>query len=56
MSRCHPAERDFGEGRHGERAVWEALQRTLPNDAELFYSVWLVDDSTELEVDIRRGG
>ncbi len=30
MPRCYPPDPEFGEGRHGERRVWEALQRRPP--------------------------
>lgn len=52
MPRCFPHDPEFGEGRHGERAVWEALQRTLPDEAALLYSEWLVEDNHEHEIDL----
>ena len=51
MPRCYPPAPEFGEGRHGERAVWEALQQTLPDEAALMYSIWLVEEGHEYEID-----
>ncbi len=52
MPRCYPPDPEFGEGRHGERTVWEALRRSLPDDAALLYSVWLVEEGREHEIDL----
>lgn len=49
---CFPPVPTFGDGRHGERAVWEALQSHLPQEAALFYSRWIVEDAREHEVDL----
>lgn len=51
MPRCYPPVPEFGEGRHGERTVWEALQQALPDEAVLMYSTWLVEDGHEHEID-----
>lgn len=51
MPHCYPPAPEFGEGRHGERAVWEALQQTLPDEAALMYSIWLVEEGHEYEID-----
>lgn len=50
MPLCYPPEPEFGEGRHGERAVWEALAATLPDDAALLHSVWLTQDRREVDL------
>ncbi len=51
MARFFPPdfpERDF---RRGEQAVWEALERQLPADSAVFYSVRLPQGSSEREID-----
>ena len=52
MPRCFPPDPPFGEGRHGERAVWTALKQQLPDDAVLFYSRWFTEQGRELEIDV----
>ena len=50
--RCIPEEPEFGEGQLAEKAVWEALKRTLPDDAVLAHSVQVRDGSAEHEIDL----
>lgn len=47
MPRLLPPSPDWVEGRHGERAVWEALRDNLPDEAALLHSVWMVEDDRE---------
>jgi hypothetical protein len=47
-----PPSPEWAEGRHGERAVWEALPDQLPDEAALVYSVWLVEEHREYEADL----
>lgn len=47
-----PEEPQFTEGQSAERSVWEALRRTLPDDAVLAHSVQLRDGRAEHEIDI----
>ena len=52
MPRLLPPEPIWEDGRHGERAVWEALRDTLPDDAALLHGVWLVEGDKEYEIDL----
>ena len=47
-----PEEPRFTEGQSAERSVWEALKRTLPDEAVLAHSVQLRDGRAEHEIDI----
>lgn len=47
-----PEEPQFEGSRHGERVVWEALSASLPDDAVLLHSVWLLDGAYEREADL----
>ena len=55
MPRCYPAEPDFAEDRRAERAVWEALRDSLPEEAALFHSVALLEGEREQEIDLLVG-
>lgn len=50
--RCIPEEPDFGDGHHAEKAVWTALQNTLPDNCVLAHSVHVRDGRTEYEIDL----
>ncbi|WP_426940059.1 NERD domain-containing protein [Pseudarthrobacter sp. S6] len=50
--RCIPEEPEFGEGHHAERAVWEALRKTLPDECVLAHSVQVRDGRSEHEIDL----
>lgn len=52
MARCFPPAPEFGDGRHGERAVWEALRAALPAEVALLYSRWIVEPGREYEIDV----
>jgi len=52
VPRCLPPSPEWVEGRRGERAVWEALRNSLPDDAALMYSVSLVEEDREHEADL----
>ncbi len=52
MTRCFPPNPEFGRGRHGERAVWEALSAHLPDEAAILYSRWIVEEAREHEIDV----
>ncbi|MDQ6739299.1 MAG: NERD domain-containing protein, partial [Actinomycetota bacterium] len=52
MAQCIPKEPEFGDGQLAEKAVWEALKRTLPDDAVLAHSVQVRNGSTEHEIDL----
>ena len=51
MARCFPPNPSFGDGRHGERVVWEALTSQLPDDAAVFYSQLIIENGREYEID-----
>jgi hypothetical protein len=50
--RCIPAEPDFGDGQLAEKAVWEALKTSLPDEAVLAHSVQVRDGRAEHEIDL----
>lgn len=50
--RCIPEQPDFGNGQLAEKAVWESLKRSLPEEAVLAHSVQLRDGRAEHEIDI----
>lgn len=50
--RCIPEEPDFGDGQIAEKVVWEALKKSLPDDAVLAHSVQLRDGLREYEIDL----
>lgn len=52
MPRLLPPSPEWVDGRHGERAVWEALRDQLPDDVALLHSVWLVEEDREYEADL----
>ncbi|GAP54652.1 hypothetical protein AHiyo6_12170 [Arthrobacter sp. Hiyo6] len=41
--RCIPEEPEFGDGHVAEKAVWDALKNSLPDDVVLAHSVQLRD-------------
>lgn len=43
---------EFGEGLHGERAVWEALRADLSDDQLVMHSIWLIEGHEEREADL----
>ncbi len=51
MPRCYPPHPEFGNGRHGEQVVWEALKAALPEDAALLYSRWVMELAGDQEID-----
>src|SRR3954447_15061625 len=51
VPRLFPPHPEFGKGRYGEQAVWDALRSRLPDDAAVFYSRWVVELENEEEVD-----
>ena len=53
--RCIPEEPEFGEGQLAEKAVWEALRNSLPDDFVLAHSVQ-VRDGPEHEIDCWSSG
>ncbi|MCA1712152.1 MAG: NERD domain-containing protein [Actinobacteria bacterium] len=52
MPRLLPPSPEWAEGRHGERAVWEALRDQLPDEVALLHSVLLVEEDHEYEADL----
>ncbi|MFF2031108.1 NERD domain-containing protein [Arthrobacter sp. NPDC058192] len=50
--RCIPEKPDFGDGQSAERAVWEALRNSLPDDCVLAHSVQVRDGRAEHEIDL----
>jgi len=52
VPRLLPPSPEWVDGRHGERAVWEALRDQLPDDVALLHSVWLVEEDREYEADL----
>ena len=50
--RCIPEQPEFGEGQSAERAVWEALRNSLPDDCVLAHSVQVRDGRAEHEIDL----
>ncbi|MET3719198.1 NERD domain-containing protein [Arthrobacter sp. UYEF21] len=50
--RCIPAEPEFGDGQLAEKAVWEALKASLPEEAVLAHSVRVRDGRSEHEIDL----
>lgn len=50
--RCIPEEPEFGEGQMAERAVWEKLRKSLPDDVVLAHSVNVRDGRAEHEIDL----
>ena len=52
MPRCYPPDPDWPADRHGERAVFEALRKQLPEECALFSSVGLTERGEEREIDI----
>ncbi|MGY2743439.1 nuclease-related domain-containing DEAD/DEAH box helicase [Pseudarthrobacter sp. S3] len=50
--KCIPEEPVFGDGMVAEKAVWDALKSSLPDDVVLAYSVQLRDGRAEHEIDI----
>lgn len=51
MPRCFPPRPEFGNGRHGEQLVWDALKQALPDEAALLYSRWVMDLEGDQEID-----
>ncbi|HYD51145.1 MAG TPA: nuclease-related domain-containing protein, partial [Gemmatimonadaceae bacterium] len=47
-----PDPRFPGSGASAERAVWQALRDTLPDDAALFANLAILHDATEHEIDL----
>ncbi|WP_035750294.1 nuclease-related domain-containing DEAD/DEAH box helicase [Arthrobacter sp. 35W] len=52
MVRCIPAEPEFGEGQLAEKAVWESLRNSLPEDAVVAHSVLVRHGRAEHEIDL----
>ncbi|WP_353711469.1 NERD domain-containing protein [Arthrobacter sp. K5] len=50
--RCIPEKPEFGDGQSAERAVWEALKKSLPDDCLLAHSVQVRDGRAEHEIDL----
>jgi hypothetical protein len=50
--RCIPEEPEFGEGQLAEKAVWDALKRSLPDDVALAHSVNIRDGRNLYEIDL----
>ncbi|MEN8583114.1 NERD domain-containing protein [Burkholderia sp. RS01] len=50
--RCIPEKPEFGDGQLAEKAVWEALRRSLPDDCVLAHSVQVRDGRREHEIDL----
>lgn len=50
--RCIPEEPEFGDGQLAEKAVWEALRKSLPEDVVLAHSVHVRDGRAEHEIDL----
>lgn len=50
--RCIPEEPEFGEGQLAEKAVWDALKKSLPDDVVLAHSVHIRDGRSEHEIDV----
>ena len=50
--KCIPEEPEFGDGQVAEKAVWDALKNSLPDDVVLAHSVQVRDGRAEHEIDI----
>ncbi|UVJ40561.1 NERD domain-containing protein [Arthrobacter sp. CJ23] len=50
--KCIPEEPEFGEGQLAEKAVWDALKNSLPEDVVLAHSVQVRDGRSEHEIDL----
>ncbi|MHC6219808.1 NERD domain-containing protein [Arthrobacter sp. MMS24-S77] len=50
--RCLPEEPEFGDGQLAEKAVWDALRKSLPDDVVLAHSVQVRDGRAEHEIDL----
>ena len=50
--RCIPDQPDFPDGRHAEKALWDALRSQLPDDVVLPHSVHVRHRRAEHEIDI----
>jgi hypothetical protein len=50
--RCIPEEPEFGEGQLAEKAVWDSLKKSLPDDVVLAHSVHVRDGRNEYEIDL----
>ena len=50
--RCIPEEPDFAAGHSAERAVWDALRTSLPDDVVLAHSVQVRHGRAEHEIDL----
>ncbi|WP_035775444.1 NERD domain-containing protein [Arthrobacter sp. H5] len=50
--RCIPDEPEFSDGQSAERAVWERLRSSLPDDAVLAHSVLVRHGRAEHEIDL----
>jgi hypothetical protein len=50
--KCIPEEPQFGDGQVAEKAVWDALKNSLPDDVVLAHSVQVRDGRAEHEIDI----
>ncbi|GGI86888.1 nuclease-related domain-containing DEAD/DEAH box helicase [Pseudarthrobacter scleromae] len=48
----HTGEPEFGEGQLAEKAVWDALKKSLPDDVVLAHSVQIRDGRKEYEIDV----
>lgn len=52
MPRCYPQEPEFTEKTSAEKAVWDQLNKDLPDEVLLFHSVQLRNHTAEHEIDI----
>jgi hypothetical protein len=50
--RCIPEKPEFGDGQVAEKAVWDALRGSLPDDCVLAHSVQVRDGRAEHEIDL----
>lgn len=50
--RCIPEDPDFNPGQAAEKVLWDALRRTLPDDAVLAHSVQVRNGAAEHEIDL----
>jgi hypothetical protein len=50
--KCIPEEPEFSDGQMAEKVLWEALRKSLPDDAVLAHSVQVRNGRAEHEIDI----
>ena len=49
---CIPEEPEFGDGQAAEKAVWELLRKSLPDDVVLAHSVQVRNGNAQHEIDL----